>query len=92
MTPATVSPAPVLAMIAAFESGPISGFGDAGLQALALAIYNQGLSDGAAVPVAATVPAAQVVTDLQALQAGDDAAFAAAIAKYSPTPVVPASS
>jgi hypothetical protein len=81
------SPASVLAMVAAFEAGPISGFGDAGLQAFANQIYNQGLADGTAIPAPATVSAAAVVADIQALIGSDDAAAQALIAKYSPAPV-----
>lgn len=85
MTPVQ-SPSSVVALVATFEAGPISSFGDAGLQALANQIYNQGLADGLAVPAPSTVTSAQVLADLQALQSSDDAAIATLVQKYSTTP------
>ena len=86
MASPVVSPASVLALVTAFESQPLSAFGDTSIQAFANAVYNQGLSDGIAIPAPASVSSAAVVADLQSLQSADDAAVVALIGKYSPAP------
>ena len=85
MTP-VANPASVLAMVTTFEALPIVQVNDTSIQALANQIYNQGLSDGTAIPAPASVSSAQVVADLQALQTSDDAAIVALVSKYSAAP------
>lgn len=91
MSNPVASPQSVLDLITAFEAQPISSFGDASLQTLGNGIYNLGLSAGLA-QAGGQVAMAQVVADLQALEAADQASINALITKYSPAPSAPASS